>query len=274
MKMLKKVYGLDKPFPVAYASWVGNMFLKGDLGTSFKERKSVSLVIGQRIGPTLLLSVTSLTLTYLLAIPMGLFSVVRRGKPDERILSTILYMLYSVPSFVTAILLLIVFYQYLGLLPPGLSSDNYNDLTFSGKILDTLKHMILPVVCYTYGGLASLSRFVKANMEEVIRQDYIRTARAKGVPRWNILINHAFRNTLIPFVTMIGMTLPGLLGGSIILEQVFNWPGMGQLFFSSISDRDYPVIMGMILMFSILTLIGQLIADILYAVVDPRIKYD
>ena len=272
MEMLNKIYGLDKPWYEAYWIWLGNV-LQGDLGDSFKEHENVAFVIGRRIGPTLLLSITSLLLTYSLAIPMGLFSVVRRGKTDERILSTILYMLYSIPSFVVGIGLLIVFYQNLGWFPPGLQSDNYAELSFCGKTLDLAKHMVLPTICYTYGGLASLSRFIKANMEEVIRQDYIRTARAKGVSNYRVIVHHAFRNTLIPFVTMIGLTLPGLLSGSIILEQIFDWPGMGQLFYRCISDRDYPVIMGMMLMFSILTLLGQLLADILYAFVDPRVTY-
>lgn len=272
MEMLNKIYGLDKPWYEAYWIWLGNI-LQGDLGDSFKEHENVAVVIGRRIGPTLLLSITSLLLTYSLAIPMGLFSVVRRGKTDERILSTLLYMLYSIPSFVVGIGLLIVFYQHLGWFPPGFQSDDYDSFTFLGKCGDIASHMVLPVVCYTYGALASLSRFVKANMEEVIRQDYIRTARAKGVSSFNVIVHHAFRNTLIPFVTMIGLTLPGLLSGSIILEQIFDWPGMGQLFYRCISDRDYPVIMGMMLMFSILTLLGQLLADILYAVVDPRVTY-
>lgn len=272
LKMLNKIYGLDKdPIP-AYFDWVGNLF-RGDMGDSFKRHQKVATVIGQRIGPTLLLSVTALIITYSLAVPMGLFSVVRRGQTEERILSVILYMLYSLPSFVVAILLLIAFYEHLGWLPPGLKSHDYAILSPAGKVLDIAKHMILPVICYTYGTLASLSRFVKSNMEEVIRQDYIRTARAKGVSPRNVVLHHAFRNTLIPFVTMIGLTLPGLLGGSIILEQIFDWPGMGQLFYSSIIDRDYPVIMGMILMYSVLTLAGQLLADILYAVVDPRVTY-
>ncbi len=202
---------------------------------------------------------------------MGLFSVVKKGTASEKILSVILYILYSVPGFVAGIGLLIIFYQYLNWLPPGLHSSNYDSLSFFGKCLDTGRHMILPVICYTYASLAYLSRFIKANMEEVIRQDYIRTARAKGVAPRNIVLNHAFRNTLIPFVTLLGLSLPGLLGGSVIIEQIFNWPGMGQAFFQSISNRDYPVIMGMILMFSCLTLLGQLIADILYAVVDPRV---
>ena len=272
MAMLNEIYGLDKGPIESYFIWMGNL-LRGDMGTSFKEHKNVAEVIGQRIGPTLLLSVTSLIITYSLAVPMGLFSVVRRGRTEERIMSVMLYMLYSLPSFVVALLLLIVFYQNLGWFPPGMISDGYEKLSFFGKTLDIAQHMVLPVFCYTYGSLASLSRFVKSNMEEVIRQDYIRTARAKGVSPLNVITVHAFRNTLIPFVTMIGLMLPGLLGGSIILEQIFEWPGMGQFFYKSITDRDYPVIMGMILMYSVLTLLGQLIADILYVVVDPRVTY-
>jgi peptide/nickel transport system permease protein len=225
-----------------------------------------------------MLSTTSLLLSYLLAVPMGLYATVRSGKLDERIMSTVLYMLFSIPSFVTGLLLLIVFYVRLEgtafQLPlGGMYSDDFSDLSFFGKVGDLLKHMILPVTCATYGGLAYYSRFVKSNMEEVIRQDYIRTARAKGVAPFNIIIHHAFRNTLIPFVTLLGLTLPGLLGGFVILEQVFSWQGMGLLFLESISTRDYPTVMGLTLMFSILTLAGQLMADILYAVVDPRVTY-
>ncbi len=269
-EMINRIYGLDKPWLEAYFVWLGNV-CTGKLGDSFSEKAPVTTVIGQRVGPTLLLSVTSLLLTYFLAVPMGLYSVVRKGKPDEQFLSIFLYILYSVPGFVAGIGLLIIFYQYLNLLPPGLHDSAYDSFSYWGKVGDTAKHMILPVVCYTYASLAYLSRFIKANMEEVIRQDYIRTARAKGVSPRNIVLHHAFRNTLIPFVTLLGLSLPGLLGGSIIIEQIFNWPGMGQAFFQSISNRDYPVIMGMVLMFSILTLLGQLIADILYAVVDPRV---
>jgi peptide/nickel transport system permease protein len=138
---------------------------------------------------------------------------------------------------------------------------------------DIALHLILPLACISYGTLAYYSRFVKANMEEAIRQDYIRTARAKGAGPLRVLVQHAFRNTLIPFVTLLGLTLPGILSGSIILEQIFSWPGMGSLFFEAITYRDYPVIMGLTLMFSVLTLLGQLLADVLYAIVDPRVTY-
>ena len=277
IKRMERIYGLDKPWYTAYFGWLGNV-ARLDMGNSLLERKPVTTVIGQRVGPTLLLSVTSLFLTYLLAIPMGLIATVRSGKLDERSMSTGLYMLYSFPSFVAALFLQLIFAVHLEgtmlELPLfGMKSNEYDTFSTLGKAADLFWHMLLPVVCFTYGSLAYYSRFVKSNMEEVIRQDYIRTARAKGVSPFNVIVHHAFRNTLIPLVTLIGLTLPGLLGGAIILEQIFNWPGMGQLYFESILRRDYPTIMGLTFMFSILTLAGQLLADILYAVVDPRITY-
>jgi peptide/nickel transport system permease protein len=208
---------------------------------------------------------------------LGLYSTARSGKIDERIVSTLLYMLYAVPTFVAGLLLLVFFYKDLAGTPfqlePGMFSRNYSQLTPLGQAFDVAKHMILPVICFTYGSLAYYSRFIKSNMEEVVRQDYIRTAKAKGVGPVRILLHHAFRNTLIPYVTMIGLTLPALIGGSVVLEYIFNWPGMGTLYLQALSQRDYPVIMGLTLMFSALTLLGQLLADLLYVVVDPRISY-
>jgi peptide/nickel transport system permease protein len=274
--LMKKAYGLDKKWYVAYFYWLGNVF-QGDFAASIRERRPVTWVIGQRIGPTLLLSGLSILITYALSVPIGLFSTLRSGKFDERATSVFLYVLYSLPTYVAALQLLAFF--YVGMkdtewqLKPGMVSDNYAGLSAVGKFQDISKHTILPLLCFSYGSLAYYSRFVKANMEEAIRQDYIRTARAKGAGPIRVLVQHAFRNTLIPFVTLIGLTLPGILGGSIILEQIFSWPGMGSLFFEAITFRDYPVIMGLVMMFSVLTLLGQLLADILYAVVDPRVTY-
>ncbi len=277
LERLMRAYGLDKPWYVAYFHWMGNL-LQGDLGRSISRKQPVTTLIGERIGPTLLLSATSLILAYLLAVPLGLYASVRNGRPDERLLSTLLYMLYSLPSFVAALFLLSFFAVRLAGTPfelPlfGMHSDRFPELPFYGKVLDIMRHMFLPVLCFTYGSLAYFCRFVKSNMLEVIRQDYIRTAQAKGVPPTRVIVVHAFRNTLIPFVTLVGLTMPGLLSGSVILEQIFAWPGMGRLFFEAISERDYPTIMGLVLMFSVLTLVGQLLADILYAVVDPRVTY-
>jgi peptide/nickel transport system permease protein len=274
--LAERAYGLHLPWWQAYFYWVGNL-AQGDLGTSFRERRPVGESIAQRILPTLLLSGVSLLLTYVISVPIGLWATVRSNKLDERIGSTVLYALHSLPPYVAALQLLLIFYLRLRDTPwqlrPGMTSDNFDQLSTLGQAQDIAWHALLPLVCMTYGSLAYFSRFVKANMEEAIRQDYIRTARAKGVGTFGIIVHHAFRNTLIPFVTLLGLTLPSVLGGAIILEQIFSWPGMGTLFFESLTYRDYPVIMGLTLMFSVLTLLGQLFADFMYAVVDPRVTY-
>lgn len=271
---LNKLYGLDQPWYVAYGTWLKNLAVL-DLGRSFEFKRPVVDVIVERMYPTLLLSVSSLVVTYLLAIPIGLYASARSGRTDERVISTVLYMLYSFPSFVAALFLQLYFAVRLGWLPLfGMYGDNYESMTNWERTVDLFRHALLPATCYTYGSLAYYSRFIRANMHEVLRQDYIRTARAKGLGPLRVLIRHAFRNTLIPLVTLIGLTLPALLSGSIIIEQIFTWPGMGRLYLESIRARDYPTIMGLTLMFSILTLAGQLLADMLYAVVDPRIRLD
>ncbi|MCO6457364.1 MAG: ABC transporter permease [Pirellulaceae bacterium] len=278
IERMRRAFGLDKPWYTAYFAWL-NKIRQGDLGPSLSRNTPVARIIYERIGPTLLLSISSLVLTYLLAIPLGLYSTVRSGGLDERATSTLLYMLYSLPAFVAALFLQILFAIKLRGTPFELplfgmvSGEGYEQMSSLEKAWDVFKHALLPVTCYTYGSLAYYSRFIRANMQEVIRQDYIRTARAKGVGPIRVLLHHAFRNTLIPLVTMIGLTLPALLSGSIILEQIFSWPGMGRLFFESIRERDYPTLMGLTLMFSVLTLLGQLLADFLYAVVDPRVSY-
>ena len=274
IERLNILYGLDKPWYEAYFVWLKNVVTL-DLGKSISKNNAPVLgLIGERVPATLLLSVTSLLLTYLLAIPIGLWSTVKSNTLAERTVSSLLYMLYSLPSFVAALFLQIVLAVKLGWFPLfGMTSDNYESLTSIGKVWDVATHAFLPIVCFTYGSLAYYSRFVRANMQEVVRQDYIRTARAKGVPPWQIVWRHAFRNTLIPMVTLIGLTLPSLLSGAVILEQIFTWPGMGRLYFEAIGQRDYDTIMGLTLVFSVLTLLGQLLADILYAVVDPRVTY-
>jgi peptide/nickel transport system permease protein len=271
---LNKLYGLDKPWYQAYFVWLGNA-VQLDFGKSIpRNNVSVAKLIGERIPATLILSATSLLLTYLLSIPLGVRSSVKSGTRAERSLSTLLYMLYSLPSFVAALFLQMLLAVELDWLPLfGMHSNNYESLSLVGKAWDVTKHAFMPIMCFTYGSLAYYSRFIRANLEEVVRQDYIRTARAKGVPPGRVIWHHAFRNTLIPLVTLVGLTLPSLLSGAVILEQIFTWPGMGQLYFESISRRDYDTIMGLTLMFSVLTLAGQLLADILYAVVDPRVTY-
>ncbi|QDV76182.1 ABC transporter permease [Botrimarina mediterranea] len=274
IEQLKKVYGIDQPWYLGYWRWLGNV-LQGDFGRSIpKNNKPVLKLITERAPATLLLSVTSLVLAYALSIPLGVWSASADGTVAERSVSTLLYALYSLPSFVAALYLQLLFYVRLGWLPLyGMTSDGFVSMTTAEKAWDILLHSVMPIACFTYGSLAYYSRFVRANLQEVVRQDYIRTARAKGAGPKRVLWRHAFPNTLIPLVTLLGLTLPSLLSGAVILEQIFVWPGMGRLFFESISQRDYDTLMGLTLMFSVLVLVGQLLADILYAVVDPRVTY-
>jgi peptide/nickel transport system permease protein len=263
IERMKKNYGLDLPWHKAYVVWLGNV-LRLDLGRSFSQRQPVLKLIGERVGPTLLISLSSLVLN----------CSAKSGKPSERAVGTLLYMLYSLPAFVAALLLLMLLSYRMDWFPlRGMKSDNYNQLGNWQQFKDVVWHAVLPIVCATYGSLAYYTRFVRANLQEVVRQDYIRTARAKGAGPLRVLVLHAFRNTLIPLVTLIGLTMPYLISGSIILEQVFDWPGMGRMYFESISTRDYPLIMGLTLLFSVVALLGQLVADVLYAVVDPRVSY-
>lgn len=273
---LKEPFGLNDSWYIGYGKWLKSA-VQLDFQKSIRYGRKVEQVIAEAIPATLLLSGTSLLLTYLLSVPLGLYSTVRSGKWDERTSSLFLYGLYSLPSFVAGLQLLVIFYVGLRDTPyqlsPGMVSDNYSDLGPVAKVLDIAKHMILPVFCFTYGSLAYYSRFIKANMEEAMRQDYVRTARAKGAGQTAVVFIHAFRNTMIPFVTQIGLSLPGLLSGSIILEQIFAWPGMGQEFIQAITFKDIPMVMGLVMMFGVLTIAGQLLADILYAWVDPRVTY-
>jgi peptide/nickel transport system permease protein len=270
---LNKAYGLDKPWMTAYAYWLGNV-CRLDFGSSFTFRQPVLGVIVDRLPATLVLSIASISIAYAVSIVLGLFSAARNARIEERVLSGGLYLLYSLPVVVAAVFLQYWFAVKLRWLPIyGMrSTEIYEGLSAYERAKDILWHSVLPIVCETYGVLAYYTRFVHTNLQEVIREDYIRTARAKGVGPVAVLVRHAFRNTLIPLVTMLGLTLPALLSGAIIVERIFAWPGMGQLFFNSITERDYPVIMGLVLVFSVLTLAGQLLADVLYAFVDPRVR--
>jgi peptide/nickel transport system permease protein len=277
VKRLERIYGLDKPWHAGYVQWLGNL-ARGDLGRSITRKQPVTKLIGERIGPTFLVSGTALVLIWLMAIPLGLYASARSGRPDERATSLMLYVLYSFPTFVAALFLQVIFAVKLRgtawELPLFGMADLPPDAPLMARIADVARHAILPVTCQTYVSLAYDSRFIKANMEEAVRQDYVRTARAKGAGPWRVLFRHAFRNTLIPLVTLLGLSLPALVGGSVIIEQIFTWPGMGRLFFESIRERDYPTIMGLTLMFSVLTLLGQLLADLLYCLVDPRVSVE
>ena len=270
---LRELYGLDKPWYVQYFVWLQRM-AKLDFGNSFKDGRKVIQKIGERLPATLMLNILSLLLIFFIALPVGIYSAVKQNSVFDKTMTVIVFVGFSVPAFWLALLLMLLFGVKLGWLPiSGLRSINYDELTAWGKVYDLARHLPLPVFVSAFSGLAGLSRYARASMLETLRQDYVRTARAKGVPENRVIFHHALRNALIPIVTILGLSLPELIGGGFIFETIFAWPGMGRLGYEAIMARDYTVIMGVGTIAALLTLIGNFIADITYAYVDPRIRY-
>jgi len=256
--------------------WMSRV-LRLNFGTSTLDGRPVLEKMGEALQITLVLSLLSVLLAYLVAVPLGVFSAVRRDTPIDRVSTVGLFMLYSLPNFWAAVLLmrLLANPAVLNVLPiEGLTSANHDSLSALGKIADYVRHCVLPIFCLTYPSLASVSRYQRVAMLDVIRQDYIRTARAKGLSERVVVVKHGLRNALIPIITLLGLQLPLLIGGSVIVEYIFNIPGMGRLAFTSLLARDYPVIMAIATLTGVLTMIGVLVSDLLYAVVDPRISYE
>jgi len=270
---LQSMYDLDKPLYKQYLLWVGRLATL-DLGQSFStDHRPVIDKIAERIPITIIINVLSMILIILIAIPIGVLSAVRQNSLFDKITAVIVFIGFAVPTFWLALLLMILFGVDLGWLPiSGIRSLNYEYLPPFAAFVDLLKHLILPVLLSAFGGLAGLSRYMRSNMLEVIRQDYITTARAKGLSERVVIYKHALRNALLPVITILGLSIPGLIGGSVIFETIFAIPGMGQLFYMSVMSRDYPVVMGILFIGAVLTLIGNLVADISYAVADPRIR--
>ena len=273
-EQLRKHFGLDKPAHERYLLWLGNL-AQGRLGTSFQHGRPVGDMMLERVPATASLSVLSIVIGLFIAVPIGLVQAARHNGWFDRISGVVLYALFAVPSYVGAILLIYYVGVKWDLLPfAGMRSDEFEQLSAFGKFIDYVKHYALPLTCITYGAIAFDSRFIRANMLEVMRQDYVRTARAKGVAERTVVLKHAFRNTFIPLITRLGGLVPALVSGSVILEVIFNWPGLGRLLYEGIQARDYPVMMAGLIVSSVLVLVGVLLADLCYALADPRIKYD
>jgi peptide/nickel transport system permease protein len=269
---LKRLYGLDKPLHIQYLDWL-TRFVKLDFGKSFVDGKRVFDKIKERIPVTLTINLLSLLIIMLIAIPIGVLSATRQYSLFDKLTTVFVFVGFSTPTFWLALILMIIFGVSLGLLPiSGIQSIDVSGMGSIDRLMDWIKHLILPVGLSAFGGIAGLSRYSRSSMLEVIRQDYIRTARAKGLKESDVIIHHALRNALMPVVTILGLSVPGLIGGSVIFETIFAIPGMGQLFYSSAMSRDYPTIMGILVIGAVLTLIGNLIADVSYALVDPRIR--
>ncbi|MFC0559266.1 ABC transporter permease [Halalkalibacter alkalisediminis] len=260
--------GLNDPIPVQYMRWLGNVS-KGDFGTSYARKMPVTEMILDRLPNTLLLMASSLFLAAIVAIPFGVISATRQYSMTDYGVTVGSFLGLATPNFWLGIMLIMVFSVQLGWTPVGGISTIGADFS----ILDRLRHLILPALVLATADMAGLTRYTRSSMLEVINQDYIRTARAKGFRERRVVYKHGLRNGLIPVITMFGLMLPTMIGGSAIVESVFNWPGIGKMFIDATFQRDYPVIMAITMFGAILTVIGNLIADILYAVLDPRIEY-
>jgi len=270
---IRQLYHLDEPLPVQYWRWVKRLAVL-DLGESFSaDRRPVLDKILERIPITLALNVLSLLLIFAVAIPLGVYSAVRQHTAFDRVSTVFVFVGFAIPTFWLALLLMILFGVELGWLPiSGIRSLDHDSFSILGKFWDYTRHLAMPVFVSAFGGLAGFSRYMRSNMLEVVRQDYITTARAKGLSEDVVIYRHALRNALLPVVTILGLSVPALIGGSVIFETIYAIPGMGQLFYQSVLSRDYPLVMGVLVIGAVLTLLGNLIADLCYGLVDPRIR--
>lgn len=271
---LRQAYGLNDPVHVQYWHWLKGM-LTFNFGNSFMDNRPVLTVISERLPATLLLSGLSEILLFLIAVPLGVAAAYYRGRWIDRFTGIFAFAGFATPTFWLALMLMLIFGVQLGWLPvSGMRSVGAEYLPWPEKVWDLFLHLLMPLAVTTFGGLASVSRYARTSMLEVIQQDYIRTARAKGLSEFQVLFRHALPNALIPIVTLLGLSLPALIGGSFIIETIFAWPGMGRLGFEAIMSRNYTVVMGIGVISALLTLLGNLLADLGYAWLDPRVKYD
>ena len=263
----KIALGLDKPFYVQYFVWLKQL-LHGNMGYSIKSYQAVSEMIASHLGPTLLLMGVSLLVSLLMAVPAGIYSAIKQYSAGDYTVVTLSFLGSSVPGFFLSLLLIYLFTVKLGWLP----SSGMTTLGTAGGAGDVAKHMVMPVLVLATSMAGTNIRYIRSAMLEILQQDYLRTAKAKGIGRFLVINKHALRNALIPIITVIGMEIPVLFGGQVIIEQVFSWPGLGLMTMSAITNRDYPVIMGVCLLSAIVVLAANLITDILYALADPTIQ--
>jgi peptide/nickel transport system permease protein len=268
--------GLDQPLPVQYAKWMGHM-LQGDLGESIKFRRPVAEMISERIPNTLLLVGVSFFVTLLIAIPVGVLSARRPYSVFDYSMTTITFMGQSLPVYWLGLGLILIFYVSIknpvtgGPLFPG---GGMNTIGKEGNLMDTLWHLVLPVVALSLGWIAWYSRFLRSSMLDVLHEDYIRTARAKGLHDGLVHYKHALRNAILPLVTLIALDLPSVFAGALFVETIFSWPGMGRLFWDAARGRDYPVLLGVVMITAVLIILCNILADLAYGILDPQVKYD
>jgi peptide/nickel transport system permease protein len=273
LQNIKRTLGIDRPLHEQYIVWVAQL-AQGDLGISLKTYQPVRKELFERLPNTLLLTISALLVALLLAIPIGVISALKRNSWIDHLTTIASTMGQSIPAFWLGLMLIIVFavqFKVWGL--PSLPSGGTRTLPAGGDLADRLKHLILPVTALAVAQMATWARYIRSQMLEVIRQDYVRTARAKGLPDRAVVLRHAFRNAILPLITLIGLTIPNLFGGAVIIEAIFGWPGIGGLIINAAGNRDYTVVMGTVLFISIVTVLSNLLADICYGIADPRIRY-
>lgn len=261
--------GLDQPVYVQYFKWLWSL-VHLDLGVSFVSTQRVTAMIAERMGATLLLTGSAILLSILVAVPIGVLSALRKNSIFDYSVTFLAFIGIAIPNFWFGLMMIVIFAVNLHLLPAG----GMYTLGFGGGLGDRLVHLVMPVLVLSIQYVASWTRFMRSSMLEVIREDYIRTAKAKGLAERVVNYKHAFRNALMPIVTLVGLTIPDLFGGAFVTESIFAWPGMGRLALDAVFQRDYPVLMGTGLFFAVLVVIGNLLADLGYALVDPRIRYE
>lgn len=269
---LEKLYGLDKPVYAQYLEWL-RRFVRFDFGRSYLDDRKVSEKIAERLPITILINSLAIMLTLGIGIPLGVISAVKRGRWPDKITTIFVFIGFSAPEFWLALLLMNLFCITLGWLPvSGIASLDFESFSAAGKLLDVARHLVLPVFISAFASLAIISRYMRTSMIGIMGEDYIRTARAKGLDENKVIYKHALKNALLPVITILGLSVPGLIGGSVIFESIFAIPGMGRLFYESVMARDYPVIMGVLSIGAVLTLLGNFMADIAYSYADPRIR--
>lgn len=269
---LRKLYGADQPIHKQYLTWL-RKFVTLDFGEAFADGRKVKDKILERLPITLTINILSLVIVLLISIPIGILSATHQYSILDRFTTVFVFIGYSMPHFWMALLLIYILGVQWGVLPiSGIQSLDTTGLSTCAKLSDRAQHLILPVFVSAIGGLAGFSRYMRSNMLEVLRQDYIRTARAKGLSENTVIYKHALRNALLPVITILGLSLPGIIGGSVIMETVFGIPGMGQLLYQAVFSRDYNVTMGVLVPAAALTMLGNFLADIGYAFTDPRVR--
>jgi peptide/nickel transport system permease protein len=259
-------YGLDQPVPIQFADYVGAL-ARGDLGFSYKRNQSVATLVSEYLPVTLLLMVTSTVLAVLVAVPVGMVQAVRRNRLEDHLLTGVLFVFYSMPVFWLGLILIVIFASNLGWLPSG---GPQGGISMYGSQLSTL---VLPIATLTLVTIALFSRYLRSAMIESLVQDYVRTARAKGASLNRVMLRHVLPNSLFSTITLLGLSIPYIFSGALIVEALFNYPGMGLLFWNAAESRDYPVVLGVTLIVALATVVGNLAADLVYAVADPRIRY-